>query len=170
MVLPLFTRQVDLGGESAAGSAERVIGRFGPPSATWRFFLRGAVTAGTGRVLMRATDGGIHVDLPADQPGGIGSGLQPGQDLCPDAFALPAAKQAVHGLPGAVGGGHVPPRDAGAYPPSDPVDKPAFRPHGRTTTSGRVREHRLQYLPLLIGQIPAHAAIIAARSNTKINL
>lgn len=61
------------------------------------------------RVLVGPHDGGVDPDLPSDPFGGVGQGLQPGEDLLPDTGPLPAAKQGVHRLPGAVALRHVPP-------------------------------------------------------------
>lgn len=44
-------------------------------------------------------DRGIHAHLPGNQPGGVGSGLQPGQDHRPHPGTLPAPEQAIDGLP-----------------------------------------------------------------------
>ena len=42
------------------------------------------------------------VEGPVQLPGGIGAGVEGGQDAVPDAGVLPAAEAAVDGLPGAV--------------------------------------------------------------------
>jgi hypothetical protein len=55
-----------------------------------------------GGVLVCAGDGGVHADVPGDQPGGVRAGLQRGDDLRPDTGALPASEQGVDRLPGAV--------------------------------------------------------------------
>ena len=62
-----------------------------------------------GGVLVGAGNGGVDADVPADQPGRISAGLEPGQDPGLGAVALPAAKQPVDGLPPPVAGGHISP-------------------------------------------------------------
>jgi hypothetical protein len=98
-----------------------------------RGHLRLGMAAGAGGVLMGAGDGRVHRHDPLDQPGLGAQGLQAGQDRRPDAGQLPAAKQAVDGLPGAVALGHIPPRAAGAGAEADAVDELPFRPSGAAT-------------------------------------
>jgi hypothetical protein len=66
--------------------------------------------AGPSGVLVGADDGGVHADVPGDQPARVGLGLQLGEDLLPGPIALPAPKQPIDGLPGPVAGRHIPPR------------------------------------------------------------
>jgi hypothetical protein len=101
----------------------------GRPAAR-RFGLGLGMAAGAGGVLMGSGDGGVHRHRPVDQPGLGAQGLQAGEDRRPDARELPAAKQAVDGLPGAVALGHVAPRAAGAGAKPDAVDELPFRPAG----------------------------------------
>jgi hypothetical protein len=41
-------------------------------------------------MLVGAGDGGVHRDIPGDQPSRIRAGLQAGEDLRPSAITLPA--------------------------------------------------------------------------------
>ena len=59
-LLSLLTRQVDLGGEAASGTSQRMIGGL-VGDATGRFLLRARSCAG---VLMGSGDRGIYADLP----------------------------------------------------------------------------------------------------------
>jgi hypothetical protein len=102
---------------------------------------------------MRAHDRGIHTHVPHDQPGGIGTGLQSGQDHRPDPGALPAPEQPVHGLPWAVFGRDVPPWRTDTYPPSDAVDQLSLAPLGWTTGLLTDGQQRVQQCPLRVGQV-----------------
>jgi hypothetical protein len=61
--------------------------------------VAGPPFAGASGRLVRPRDGGIHADVPTDQPGRIGTRLQPGQDLPPGPVALPAPKQPIDRRP-----------------------------------------------------------------------
>jgi hypothetical protein len=50
--------------------------------------------AGTGRVLVRPSGGGVHAHIPADPPGRVRQGRQPSQHPLPGAVPLPPAEQA----------------------------------------------------------------------------
>jgi hypothetical protein len=116
--------------------------------------------ARAGGVLVGSGDGGVDADVPGDQAGGVGAGVQAGQDPGPGAVALPAAEQAVDGLPCPVAGGHVPPGGADPGSPSDPVDELAFGPRGRAARLGAGREQWFQDGPLCVGEVkPAVAGI-----------
>lgn len=78
---------MQLGRQPAPRTPQRVIVGLGRSSAG-RFGLLIAVAAGSGRVLMGAQDGGVHTDLPADQPGSVGS------------LGLPCARQKRGSKPG----------------------------------------------------------------------
>src|SRR4051794_27906639 len=67
----LLTAQVQLGGPAPPRPPQTVISRFRAANTTGRFLLLRTVTAGTGRVLVRPGDRGIHADIPGDQPGRI---------------------------------------------------------------------------------------------------
>jgi hypothetical protein len=81
--LALLTRQVDLGGPAAAGPAQAVIGRL----ITRRLDLAAGVPAGTGGVLVRPRDRGVHRHIPGDQARRVGELLQPCPHLRPGAVA-----------------------------------------------------------------------------------
>ncbi len=109
-----------------------MIGQFRLVRVPGGFFCSAPFT-GTSGVLMRTGDGGVHTDIPGDQPLGVGTGLQPRQDLRPDPGALPPAKQSVDRLPGTTGGWDVSPRRAGPRPPADAVDELPSTPPRRAT-------------------------------------
>ena len=150
-----------------------MIGRLGRPVVditARRFFLPCAITACSGRMLVRPADGGIDIHLPVDQPGRIRSGLQRRDEHGPHPGPLPTAKQPIDRLPWPVPRRQIPPRRTRPDPPADPIDQLPTRPHHRTTTSGHLRQQRLQYGPLLIGQISTtHTQIIISSGHTKIN-
>jgi hypothetical protein len=171
--LSLLTHQMDFCRQSAARPAESMIGRLGRPIVgitTRRFFLPCAITACSGRVLMRPADGGIDVHLPVDQPGRIRSGLQGRDEHGPHPSPLPTAKQPINRLPWPVPRRQIPPRRTRADPPANPIDQLPPRPHHRTATPGHLRQQRLQHSPLLIGQISTtHTKIITGSSHMEIN-
>ncbi len=95
--LALLNRQVQLGGQPTPGASQPMVWRLdGDPAG---FFALPVPLCGTGGVLMGAADGGVHADLPGDQPPRVGLGLQPGEDSLPGPIALPAPKQPIDGLP-----------------------------------------------------------------------
>ena len=69
-------------------------------------------------MLVGAGDGGVHRDVPGDQPLGVGPGLQLFKDAVPGAVPLPAPEQSVDRLPRAVPLAHVPPGSTGAGAPA----------------------------------------------------
>src|SRR4029453_1021091 len=118
--------------------------------------------AGASGVLVGAGDGGVHADLPGDQPLGVGLSLQGGEDPLPAAVTLPAPKQPIPRLPWAVAGGYVPPRCPRPGAPADPVDQLAFAPPGWPAGLPARGEQRLQPGPLLISEVPSsHARSIS---------
>jgi hypothetical protein len=128
-----------------------VIGRL----ADRRGHLGLGMAAGAGGVGVGPGDGGVHRHNPLDQTG-LGAGrLQAGEDRRPDAVDLPAAKQAIDGLPGAVALGHVPPRAAGPDAEPDAVDELPFRPARGTAGLLADRQQRGEDRPLRIGQVMA---------------
>jgi hypothetical protein len=121
-----------------------------PGGSTWR-----SPFCAPGRVLVGPRDGGVHADVPGDQPGRIRAGLQPGQELSPGPVALPASKQPVDAGPRPVLGRHVPPRRVGAGPPPHPVDELPSAPGGWAARLLALGEQRLQDGPLRVGQVGA---------------
>ncbi len=107
----------------------------------------------TDSVQVRATDGGVHRDVPGDQAVGVGPGLHLGHDARPGSVPLPAAEQPLHRLPLAVSLGHVPPWRIGPGPRPDPIDELPFRPFRRPPRLLTHRQQRLQHRPLRGGQI-----------------
>ena len=101
---------------------------------------------------------GVHADLPGDQPFGVGSGRQGGEDLAPGAVALPAAKQPVHRLPRPVAGRHIPPRRPGPGPPADPIDQLPLAPGGWPAGLLAGGQQRLQPGPLFVGEVASSPA------------
>jgi hypothetical protein len=97
-----------LGSESAAGTAECVVGGFVVDATGW-FLLQVTVAAGAGGVLVRAAGSGVDTDVPVDPAGRVRAGLRGGKDGVPGAVTLPAAEQPVDGLLGRVLGGDVTP-------------------------------------------------------------
>jgi hypothetical protein len=88
----------------------------------------GWLLARPGGVLVGSGNRGLDADVPGDQVGGVGAGLQPDQDLSSGAVVLPAAVQAVDRLPWPVAHRHVPPGGTDPGPPPDPVDELPFGP------------------------------------------
>ena len=91
-LLPLFTRQMDLGGQAPARAAQSMVSRLGRAGPARRLTLPVPLPAGTSRMLMRPAHRGIDADLPADRPGRIRSPLQPADNPRPGAITLPAAE------------------------------------------------------------------------------
>ncbi|TCO55670.1 hypothetical protein EV192_10792 [Actinocrispum wychmicini] len=104
-LLPLFHRQMHLGGPPTPRPPQPVISRFGLADPTRRLLLVPTIGPRTRGMLMRPIDRGIHTHIPDDQPSRIGLRLQPGDDQHPHPGSLPTPKQPIHGLPAAVSGG-----------------------------------------------------------------
>jgi len=111
-----------------------------------------------GRMLMRPHHGGIHTDIPADQPGGIRPHRQTGHDGHPGPTPLPAPEQPADRRPGPVNRRHIPPGRTGPHLPPDPVDELALRPLRRAACLRAGWQQRLQHRPLRIRQVrpPRH--------------
>lgn len=138
--------EVNLGGQSAAGSAEGVIVRFVLP-------VDPPFSAGGGGVLVGAHDGGVDLDQPVDVPDGVRPGLYLLQG--PDEHAVDhvAAEAGVDRLPRPVAFRQVTPRDAGTDLVDHPVDDLTVR-HARPSRRGP-RHQRSEQRPLLIGEFMA---------------
>lgn len=107
---------------------------------------------------MRAGDGRVDADIPRDQPGSVGVGLQPGQDRCPDPSPLPTAKQPVNRLPRPIDRRDVSPRRACSHSPANPIDELPFGPLRWAAQLLPNRQQRFQHRPLRVGQVepPRH--------------
>ncbi|EST18455.1 hypothetical protein M878_44875 [Streptomyces roseochromogenus subsp. oscitans DS 12.976] len=105
-------------------------------TARW-FLLQVTLLAGSGRMLMGTAHGGVDAQVPHDRALRISQGLEPGENLVPDAVSLPPAKQGADPAPRPVLDGHVPPWHPGSDPEPDAVDQlppgPDRRPPGHAT-------------------------------------
>ena len=63
-LLPLLAGEVELGGQAAAGPAERVVGGHGAARLAGRLLLRGAVLPGPSGVLVRPRGAGVEGNVP----------------------------------------------------------------------------------------------------------
>jgi hypothetical protein len=70
-------------------------------------------------------------------------GLEPGDDLCPGAVALPAPEQVVDPLPRATPLEHIPPGSTGPGPPPYAGYQLLPRPHPWTARLDALRQRRL---------------------------
>src|SRR5690606_31874628 len=113
---------------------------------------------GSGGVLVRPGDGGVHAHIPTDQPQRVGPALQPAQNPRPDALPLPTPEQAIDRLPMPVTVRHIPPRRPSAHPPPDPVNELPLTPLRRPTRLPTPGQQRLQHRPLRVAQVepPRH--------------
>jgi hypothetical protein len=151
-LLSLLARQVNLRGQPATRTSQRVISGLAARSvadSTRRFLLLVRPGAGLGGVLLRPGNRGVHAHLPADQPHRIGPCPQGGNDPLPHPGPLPAAEQGVHRLPGAIAVRHIPPRRTHPHPPPDPINELPFRPLRRPT---RLRGHEVSGSEVLLGR------------------
>jgi hypothetical protein len=105
------------------------------------------------------------VEGPVELPGGIGAGVEGGQDAVPDASALPAAEAAVDGLPGAIVGGEIPPGGTGGQAPEEGVEDAAMVKVGAPSSRfGRWKQGR-QLLPLVVSEsMTLHAVMVSQTS------
>ena len=168
--LPLLAGQVDLGGQPAAGAAQRRDRRARPAvppggSACRSPSRRAPAACWCARATVEST-----LTSQVDQPGRIRAGPAARSG---SARQVPSRCQR-RNSPYTVCHGpyrrHVPPRRAGPHPPPDPVNELPLRPLRRAARLRPGRQHRLQHRPLLIGQITAtHPKIISGHGGTEIN-
>src|SRR3954452_17567984 len=115
---------------------------------------RGPIAPGTGGVLMRTNDGGVHkVDVPVNLAALLRFGLQLRQDALPDPGLAPAVEPARYRAYRAVAPGQVTPRRTGALDPQNTIEN---RPVGlvRPPRPGLFRRQpRRHPLPLLVRQV-----------------
>src|SRR5271169_7208126 len=117
-----------------------------------REVISGPGTAGSGRMLMGAGDGGVRADRPARAFGLIAPGPQPVQDRLPGPVQRPAAMPVIDRLPVPEALRQITPGAPRPGTEEDPIDHlPVIGP---PATSRRItRQEHPQALPLLIGQV-----------------
>src|SRR5690606_27563192 len=150
--------QMQLGGPPAPGATQRVIVRLDLAGPRRWLRLQIRPPTGSGGVLVRPGDGGVHAHIPTDQPQRVGPALQPAQNPRPDALPLPTPEQAIDRLPMPVTVRHIPPRRPSAHPPPDPVNELPLTPLRRPTRLPTPGQQRLQHRPLRVAQVepPRH--------------
>jgi hypothetical protein len=118
-----------------------------------------------GGVLVGADDRRVDADLPDDLADGVRMLLDQAQDPRPGPVPPPAQQPRVAGLPGAVPPRQVPPGDAGAQLPEDPVEDRAVVPPPLAPPGIR-RQPGGDLLPCRVGQLvpPDHPAPPGRRS------
>lgn len=89
---------------------------------------------GTGRILMRADDRGVHRDIPVDLTCRVGRGLDLLEKAFPGSVSRPKAMAFLNGLPRPEPFGQVTPLNSGPHPVQDPVDHLPVIPPPATTT------------------------------------
>jgi hypothetical protein len=94
-----------------------------------------------------------EVQVPVDEPGGVGLGLQCLQKALPDPGLAPAVEPARHRAAGAVALGHVTPRRAGAQNPQNAVEDGAMIVIGAARPRPLRGQQWRQKLPLLVRQL-----------------
>ena len=103
---------------------------------------------------MRTGDGGVHADLPVDQPGSIRVGQQLGQDPVPGAVPSQAPVPLPHRLPRTELRRQVTPGDPGAVPVDDPLDHLPVITKRLALLAIRRRHQRRDQFPLRVGHVP----------------
>src|SRR5690349_6385559 len=105
---------MQLGREPALAAAKRLPCR--------NVLRRRPIATGTGGVLMRTNDGGIHeVEVPVDLAALVRLGLQVREDALPDPGLAPAVEPARYGAHRAVAPRQVAPQRAAAMDPQNAV-------------------------------------------------
>ena len=113
--------KVDLGGQPAAGPADRFPADFLSIAEAPCEVISGRGAAGSGRMLIGPGDRGIGAYCPVLALGLIALGPQPVQDLLPGPVQGPAAMPVVDGFPVPETLGQVPPRAARPGTEEDPL-------------------------------------------------
>src|SRR5205085_4170228 len=101
---------------------------------------------------MDGNDGAVRgAEMPFQSSALVRAGLQPCQDILPDACLAPADKAVISRLPGSISGGHIDPPGSGCEHPEDTVDDRAVRAIGSSSLAGMLwRQKGLDLLPLFV--------------------
>jgi hypothetical protein len=107
------------------------------------------------RMLVRPDHGGIHRDIPGDQPRRIRPRLQAGEDSRPGPITLPGPEQPIHRRPRPVPLRHIPPRHSRPSAPADSINQLPLRPRRRPARLLPPGQQRLQHGPLRVTEVRA---------------
>src|ERR671929_2307770 len=143
------------------------LGRNPAPAAPQRLTAASVTAASSaGRMLVGAHDDAVHeVQVPLDQAGGLGLGLQGFEDALPDAGLAPAVKAARYRSDRPVALGQGPPGRAGAQDPENAIEDGSMFMVWAAGARPLWRKQGRELLPLPIRQlITCHDLQMASQS------